>query len=240
MNFKENLKSKRKLDRLLKKLLAKTRETPERDWTDLPLLRELLDQTDFQSKQVRALDLFVRPLDGTIKEILVHDMGLPVYHTAEREVTFDVHKRLKINIPAGISSGKKLRSVEMGSPGVGKGPAGDLYIEIQVRPSPVFKRVGNDLEMILPVSLNEAILGGEVEIPTVEKPIKLRIPPGANTGQRLRVKNKGVLDAALKIRGHLIVILQVVLPSKIDNELKEVIKKWSKNHSYNPRRKPED
>jgi hypothetical protein len=86
MNFKENLKSKRKLDRLLKKLLAKTREPPEREWTDLPLLRELLDQTDFQSKKVRTLDLFVRPLDGTIKEILVHDMGLPVYHTTEADV----------------------------------------------------------------------------------------------------------------------------------------------------------
>lgn len=157
---------------------------------------------------------------------------------AEREIMFTPNKRFSVKIPAGIESGKKLRFVGKGSPGRGKGTAGDLYIEIKVKPSPVFKRVGNDLELELSVSLNEAILGGEVEIPTVEKPIMLKIPPGANTDQRLRVKNKGVVDTALKTRGNLIVILKVVLPPKVDDELKEMMQKWSQNHAYNPRQKP--
>jgi DnaJ-class molecular chaperone len=154
---------------------------------------------------------------------------------AEREITFPPDKRFKVKIPAGIETGKKLRFAGQGSPGLGKGAAGDSYIEIQVKPSPVFKRVGNDLEMELAVSLSEAILGGTVEILTLEKPIKLKIPPGANTGQRLRVKNKGVMDATLKTRGNLIVILKVVLPSKIDADLKEMIQTWSQSHTYNPR-----
>ncbi len=157
---------------------------------------------------------------------------------AEREITFPPNKRFNVKIPAGIESGKKLRFSGQGLPGKGKGAAGDSYIEIQVKPSSVFKRVGNDLELELSVSLSEAILGGEVEIPTVEKPIKLKIPPGANTDQRLRVKNKGVVDAALKTRGNLIVILKVVLPPKVDDELKEMMQKWSQNHAYNPRQKP--
>lgn len=157
---------------------------------------------------------------------------------AEHEITFPGNKKLKVSIPAGIESGKKLRIAGQGSPGSGKGPAGDVYIEIQVKPSMVFKRVGNDLEMELPVSLTESILGGVVEVPTLEKSIKLTIPPGANTGQRLRVKEKGVVNARLKTRGNLIVVLKVVLPAEIDDELKEMIQKWSKNHHYDPRVKP--
>ena len=156
---------------------------------------------------------------------------------AEREVVFgqDNSKRFKLKIPAGIVSGKKLRSAGKGFPGSGKGSAGDLYINIQVKPSPIFKRVGNNLEMELPISLNEAILGGTVEVPTVENSIKLNIPPGSNTGLRLRVKDKGVKNEALKNRGDLFVMLKIVLPQIIDTELKDVIQKWSVNHSYNPR-----
>ena len=156
---------------------------------------------------------------------------------AEREITFPPDKRFKVKIPAGIETGKKLRFAGQGSPGLGKGAAGDSYIEIQVKPSPVFKRMGNDLEMELAVSLSEAILGGAVEILMLEKPIKLKIPPGSNTGHRLRVKNKGVMDAALKTRGNLIVILKVVLPPEIDADLKEMIQTWSQSHTYNPREK---
>jgi len=154
---------------------------------------------------------------------------------AAREITFPPNKKFKVKIPAGIESGKKLRFAGEGSPGLGKGNAGDSYIEIQVKPSPVFRRVGDDLEMELAISLSEAVLGGDVEILSLEKPIKLKVPPGANTGQRLRVKSKGVMDPALKTRGNLIVILKVVLPLKIDPELKEMIQQWSQNHIYNPR-----
>jgi DnaJ-class molecular chaperone len=154
---------------------------------------------------------------------------------AKREITLMNGKKLLVKIPPGIETGKKLRFAGAGEPGVGKAPAGDVYVDVLVRPSPIFSRSGNDLEMELPVSLTEAILGGEVEIPTLDQPVILKIPPGVNTGTRLRVKEKGGVDPAHKTRGNLIVILKVILPSQIDPELKEAVQKWSQTHPYDPR-----
>jgi len=154
---------------------------------------------------------------------------------AKREITLMNGKKLLVTIPPGIETGKKLRFTGAGEPGAGGAPAGDVYVDVRVKPSPIFRRFGNDLEMELPVSLTEAILGGEVEIPTVDQPVILKIPPGVNTGTRLRVKEKGGADHAHKTRGNLIVILKVVLPSSVDPELKETIRKWSQTHSYDPR-----
>ncbi|MBF0278807.1 MAG: J domain-containing protein [SAR324 cluster bacterium] len=167
-----------------------------------------------------------------LMEVEFHDAILG----AEKEITLPTQKVLRVKIPAGIESGKKLRFARQGSPGAGTGPPGDVFVEIKVKPSPVFKRMGQDLEMELAISLNEAILGADVEVPTLEKPIKLKIPAGASTGQRLRLKEKGVLDQSTKKRGNLLVILKVVMPSHIDDELKTMIEKWSQSHSYNPRK----
>jgi DnaJ-class molecular chaperone len=154
---------------------------------------------------------------------------------AEREITLPGGKKLSVKIPAGIETGKKLRFKGLGEPGVGKGSPGDAYVEITVRPSKVYQREGKNLSMELPVSLHEAILGAEVRVPTLDSAVLLKIPPGSNTGSKLRVRGKGVSAASAADRGDLIVTLKVVLPTNIDPELKAAMEAWSKNHSYNPR-----
>jgi DnaJ-class molecular chaperone len=154
---------------------------------------------------------------------------------AEREITLPTGKKLRVKIPPGIETGKKLRFRGLGEPGVGKGPAGDAYVEIQVGPSQLFRRVGKNLELEVPITLSEAILGGEVRVPTLETPVMVKIPSGANTGTKLRVRGKGVGAVDVKDRGDLIVSLKVMMPVTVDPELKEAIEKWSQSHSYNPR-----
>lgn len=143
---------------------------------------------------------------------------------AKREITLMNDKKLLVKIPPGIETGKKLRFAGAGEPGVGKAPAGDVYVDVLVRPSPIFSRTGNDLEMELPVSLTEAIFGGEVEIPALDQPVILKIPPGVNTGTRLRIKEKGGVDPAHKTRGNLILILKVILLLKLILNLKKLFK----------------
>ena len=86
MSLKENLSSKVELDQLLQKLISKVKEPPAAEWIDLPLVKKLLHQTDFHPQEIRTLNLYVRPFDGQIKEILVFDMGLPIYHTTVADV----------------------------------------------------------------------------------------------------------------------------------------------------------
>jgi DnaJ-class molecular chaperone len=154
---------------------------------------------------------------------------------AEKEITLPTGRKLKVNIPAGIDSGTKLRLKGLGEPGFGKAAAGDAYVEITVRPSPQFKRVDKNLEIELPISLVEAILGGEVRVPTLESPVLMKVPKGSDTGTKLRVRGKGVGSPSSTDRGDLIVSLKVVMPPKIDTELEDAIQKWSQNHSYDPR-----
>jgi DnaJ-class molecular chaperone len=149
---------------------------------------------------------------------------------AKREITLPSGKIIKINIPAGIDSGKKLRF--KGAVNSQKELSGDIYIEIRVHPSKLFTRHDNNDEMELPISLNEAILGAEIEAPTLENPVKLKIPPGSNSGTKLRMRGKGIGG---KTRGDIIITLKVVLPTIVDPELQRLVKEWSSTHSYNPR-----
>ena len=130
---------------------------------------------------------------------------------------------LKVKIPTGISEGKKLRLRGQGEPVPG-GTPGDLLITVHVAPHPWFTRKGNDLEVRVPVTLAEAALGAKVDVPTPKGTISLRVPPGSSSGKRLRVKGHGVApkngDA-----GDLYAEVQIVLPTPLDEEATELIKK---------------
>lgn len=152
---------------------------------------------------------------------------------AQKEITLPGGKKLSARIPPGIQSGQKLRFAGQGGPGVGAAPAGDAYVEIHVKDSEVFRRRGNDVEMDLPVSISEAILGGEVKVPTLDGAVMLKIPPGVSSGAKLRVRRKGVRKPGQE--GDQLVQLQVVLPKVVDDELEDAIRKWSEKHSYDPR-----
>lgn len=150
---------------------------------------------------------------------------------AEREITIGNGKKIRVKIPPGIETGKKLRFGGLGEPGTGGAGAGDALVEIIVKDSGGFKRVGQDLESEFQVSLSEAILGAEIKVPTIDGSIMLKVPSGSNSGNRLRVKGKGVVtNANSGARGDQIVILKVVLPAVVDDDLKTAIREWSEKH----------
>jgi DnaJ-class molecular chaperone len=154
---------------------------------------------------------------------------------AEREIMMPDGKRLKVKIPPGIDEGAKLRFKGQGGPAQGKGKPGDAYVEISIKPSDIFNRAGNDLELETPITIDEAVNGAKIKVPTIDGTVMLTIPAGVNTGTKLRVKGKGMPLRGGKERGDQIVVLKVVLPDKVDSRFSDFIKNWSADHPYNPR-----
>jgi DnaJ-class molecular chaperone len=139
-------------------------------------------------------------------------------------------------VPEGAVDGQTLRLKGQGMPGVNGGPAGDAYVEIHVEPHAFFEARDNDIHVELPVTLNEAVLGGKVKVPTVGGPVMLSVPAGSNTGTSLRLKGRGLLDRKSKQRGDQYVKLKVVLPDKPDDKLKAFLDSWDAGKAYDPRR----
>lgn len=160
---------------------------------------------------------------------------LDAVNGASRSVAMSDGKRLRVSIPAGSEEGDVLRLKGQGQPGFGGGPAGDLLIELRVRPHPVFTRKGRDIHSELPITLAEAVLGGKVEVATVDGSVSLTVPKGSNTGSRLRVRGKGVPAAGGGARGDHYVELKVVLPSKPDDDLVRLVEDWAEKHPYHVR-----
>lgn len=156
---------------------------------------------------------------------------------ARKRVQIGDGRTLDINIPAGTEDGQTLRLKGQGLPGFGGAPAGDAYVEMKVEPHPYFTRKGKDLHLDLPVSLAEAVLGGTIQVPTLEGKVSMKVPAGSNTGSTLRLKGKGVPDRRGGAGGDLYVKLRVVLPERPDPELKAFVKEWAERHSYDPRAK---
>lgn len=152
---------------------------------------------------------------------------------AEKVITLPSGKKLQVKIPAGIESGKKLKFKGLGKPGVGTGEAGDVYVQINVKPMDGFTRVENDIHSEVPISFFEAINGAAVEVPTLDGQVMLQVPPGVSSGSKLRIKNKGVGSG--DNRGNLIVTLKIVMPKNINPEMKAAVSKLQEQFSYNPR-----
>ena len=142
-------------------------------------------------------------------------------------------KNLEVKIPAGIESGKKLRFKGLGKPGHNGGVPGDLYIEIEVSSLEGFSRNGPDIITEVPVSFFEALTGAEIEVPTLEGTILMKVPAGVSTGTRLRIKNKGA--GAPDKRGSQIVVLKVVMPKDVDPHLMDAARNLKEKFNYNPR-----
>lgn len=136
-----------------------------------------------------------------------------------------------MKIPAGIESGTKLRFAGKGESSVPGAPPGDVYVQLNVKPSPLFKGIGKDLEVELSVSFSDAILGAEVKVPTVDGPIMMKIPAKVTSDQKLRLKGKGVLDNATKLRGDQIAILKIQMPEYVDDEFKKAVEDWAKRQT---------
>ena len=142
---------------------------------------------------------------------------------------------LDVTIPPGVTDGQVLRLKGKGNPGMGEGGPGDALIEIGVKPHPVFKREGGDIVVEVPITFDEAVLGGKVEVPTITGRVFATVPPGSNTGQTLRLKGRGIKSKSGT--GDQLVKLSVVLPERIDEDLKSFAERWREAHGYDPRRK---
>ena len=145
-------------------------------------------------------------------------------------------KRLKVTIPPASEDGQVLRLKGQGGPGLNGGPAGDAMIELRIQPHPLFRRHGRDILADLPVTLYEAVLGGKIEVPTIDGPVTMGIPKASNTGSKLRLKGKGVPIRG-GARGDHYVTLKVVLPDPPDPDLERRIAEWATAHSYDVRGK---
>lgn len=136
---------------------------------------------------------------------------------------------LEVAIPKGAQDGQTIRLKEKGGPGFGKGGPGDAYLTLAVAPDPMFRREGDDIFLTLPISLAEAVLGGKVATPTIDGPVNLTIPKGATTGQKLRLRGRGINGGDQQVE------LKVVMPPKVDPELEAFMETWRKSHDYDPR-----
>lgn len=149
---------------------------------------------------------------------------------AKKRLTLSDGKTLDITIPPGTVDGQSLRLKGQGLPGQGGAPNGDAYVEIAVKPHAYFEREGSDILLECPISLGEAVLGGQITVPTIDGNVSLKVPTGSNTGTQLRLKGKGVADPKSGQRGDQYVRFVVVLPRQMDSELEQAVERWAKTH----------
>lgn len=155
---------------------------------------------------------------------------------AKKRVVMGDGRTLDLTIPAGIQEGQTLRLRGKGGPGAQGGPSGDALVEIWINSHPLFERRDRDIHLDLPVSLGEAVLGAKIDVPTIDGPVTMTVPKGANSGTTLRLKGRGVGGPKGGARGNQYIRLSVVLPKTIDTDLKDFLEEWSADNPYNPRK----
>jgi len=166
------------------------------------------------------------------------------FHDATRSISLqspelDAHgqmrltkRTLNVKIPKGIKEGQQIRLVGQGSPGLGQGVKGDLYLEIHFKPHPIYRAEGRDLHMQLPVAPWEAALGATVKAPTPDGKVDLKIPAGSNSGNKLRLKGRGIPGNPA---GDIYVTLSVVAPPANNEQAEALYKEMASKLAFNPR-----
>ena len=132
------------------------------------------------------------------------------------------NKDIEVKIPAGVDTGNQLRLAGKGDAGRNGGPNGDLYLEFRVKDHELFVRDDNDIYLEVPVTITEAVLGCKKEVPTLYGNVKLSIPPGSATGDKHRLKGKGIEDVHSGSKGNMYVVLNVVIPQKLSRDQKKL------------------
>jgi molecular chaperone DnaJ len=143
---------------------------------------------------------------------------------------------VRVRLPAGIRDGEKVRVGGKGNAGLLGGAPGDLYITVRVDAHPLFRREGDDLHLVVPVAVHEAALGARIDIPTPEgAPARLRVPPGTQSGQRFRLRERGAQSTRDDRRGDLVVEVRLMLPSILDERSKELLREFGRINGENVR-----
>ncbi len=168
------------------------------------------------------------------------------YHGATRSITLrtpkldeqghlTTHERtLNVRIPKGVKSGQRIRLAGQGAAGSGKGGSGDLYLQIEIKPHPLYRVEGRDIYLDLPIAPWEAALGAKVKVPTPGGVVDLKIPAGSVSRHKLRLKGRGIPG---KPAGDLYVILQITLPPAESDQAKALYRKMEQELAFNPRAK---
>ncbi|MBC7951187.1 MAG: J domain-containing protein, partial [Rhodospirillaceae bacterium] len=176
------------------------------------------------------------PTDGNKGAELRHVLTVTFLEAAmgtTKRVALASGKSLDIRIPPGTAEGQSLRLKAQGHAGIGGD--GDAFVDIKVELHPIFSRRELDVLAQIPISVQEAVMGGKVTVPTIDGKVALTVPPGTNTGAVLRLKGKGIAGAN-NARGDQLVTLTVVLPDN-DPEFRKLVEKWGPRHGYDPRAK---
>lgn len=138
-----------------------------------------------------------------------------------------IYKTLSVRIPAGVETGSRLRLQSEGEAGSRGGPPGDLYVVVTVREHPIFTRNGEDVLCDVPVSFAQAALGAEIEVPTIEGKVKMKVPPGTQSGAHFRLKAKGIARLGGYGRGDEIVKVIVETPTRLNQRQKELMEEFA-------------
>jgi DnaJ-class molecular chaperone len=161
------------------------------------------------------------PLEVTLEE---------AYHGTPRTISLGDGERLEVKIPPGVKDGSRVRIAGKGEQGYG-GVRGDLYLVISVKPHQLFKRRGDNLYVKVEVPLVVAMLGGEVQVPTLKGKLALKIPPETQNGRSFRLAGQGMPHLGNSVRGDLLVKVSVVLPTNLTQQEKELFKQLAQLHS---------
>ncbi|KTD56609.1 DNA-binding protein DnaJ [Legionella santicrucis] len=176
---------------------------------------------DYHGKITLSLE---EAFTGTIKNIQI-----PTEHNSQTNM-----QSLKVKIPAGVKSGQQIRLAGQGAPGVHGGPRGDIYLSVYVEKHSLFDVIDSDIYLTLPITPWEAALGTTVVVPTLGGKIDLKIPPGSQGGQKLRLKNRGLPGTT---PGHQYVLLKIITPPATTEAATEFYKKMAEVMPFNPRAK---
>jgi len=185
-------------------------------------------------KSVRGHMVFTRPCahcNGTGRQ---RDTRCPACAGQQVETRTEP---LTINLPPGLADGARIRIPGKGHVGRNGGAVGDLYIIVHVQPHPLFRRDGDDLHVTVPIAIHEAALGAKVDVPSIDGPARVRVPPGTQSGQRFRLRERGAPSPRDGKRGDLVVEVRLVLPKVLDERSKELLREFGKINSEDVRKR---
>jgi len=154
-----------------------------------------------------------------------------------KRVTLPGGGTLDLNVPAGVGDGQVLRLKGKGARGLGAGESGDALVEIRVRAHALFKRADDDILLEVPITVDEAVLGAKVEVPTITGRVQLTIPKGTSSGRVFRLKGKGIKSAGKSEPGDQLVTVKIMLPEVIDDSLAYFFSEWRQRNRYDPGRR---
>ncbi len=156
--------------------------------------------------------------------------------TCHGEGVVEHTETVEFRIKPGTSDGQRIRLQGKGNAGPNGGPPGDLFLIVRIGTHPVFTRVGDDIQITVPVTIAEASLGAKVDVPTIDGRAQLKIPPGTQSGQKLRLRERGVENAQRPgQRGDQIVTVDVVVPTLQDERSREIMRELAKLNNQDPR-----